>query len=105
MHRFFRFKTNSRAKTLNFKMERLRFLKNLRSLNLRGNSIEDGDKNFRLYIAGLLPGLKYYGICMYFFFCGFCFNKLVSTEYIYITKEERNEGRDFYRFALRYEFI
>lgn len=42
-------------------MERLRFLKKLRSLNLRGNAIEDGDKNFRLYIAGLLPDLKYYG--------------------------------------------
>lgn len=93
MHRFFRFKTNSRAKTLNFKMERLRFLKNLRSLNLRGNSIEDGDKNFRLYIAGLLPGLKYYGICMYFFFGVFVsINWCPQNIFTSLRRNEMKEG-------------
>lgn len=65
-----------------FQLERLRFLKNLRSLNLKGNEIEKNDKYFRLYIAGLLQDLTYY-------------------EYKYISKQERENGRDRYRFRLR----
>lgn len=65
-----------------FQLERLRFLKNLRSLNLKGNEIERNDKHFRLYIAGLLHDLTYY-------------------EYKYISKLERENGRDRFRFRLR----
>jgi hypothetical protein len=60
----------------------LRFLKKLRSLNLKGNEIEKNDKHFRLYIAGLLPDLTYY-------------------EYKHISKIEREEGKDRFRFKLR----
>ncbi|KAG5681171.1 hypothetical protein PVAND_010629 [Polypedilum vanderplanki] len=63
-------------------LERLRFLKKLRSLNLKGNEIEKNDKHFRLYIAGLLPDLTYY-------------------EYRHINKLEREEGKDRFRFKLR----
>jgi hypothetical protein len=63
-------------------LERLRFLKKLRSLNLKGNEIEKNDKHFRLYIAGLLPDLTYY-------------------EYKHISKREREEGKDRFRFKLR----
>lgn len=57
-------------------------MKNLRSLNLKGNEIEKNDKHFRLYLAGLLPDLSYY-------------------EYRHISKRERENGRDRYRFRLR----
>lgn len=65
-----------------FQIERLRFLKKLRCLNLKGNEIEKGDKFFRIYIAGLLPQLTYY-------------------ENKYISKVHRDEGRDRFRFKLR----
>lgn len=67
---------------LSFQIERLRFLKKLRSLNLKGNAVETNDRFFRIFIAGLLPDLTYY-------------------EYKYISKEERNEGKDRFRFKLR----
>lgn len=70
------------CKNLHFQLERLRFLKKLRSLNLKGNEIERNDKHFRLYIAGLLHDLTYY-------------------EYKYISKQERENGRDRFRFRLR----
>lgn len=60
----------------------MRFLKKLRCLNLKGNAVEKGDKFFRIYIAGLLPQLSYY-------------------ENKYISKEERDEGKDRFRFKLR----
>lgn len=60
----------------------MRFLTKLRSLNLKGNAVEKNDKHFRLYIAGLLPDLTYY-------------------EYKYISKREREEGKDRFRFKLR----
>ncbi|CAG9801990.1 unnamed protein product [Chironomus riparius] len=63
-------------------LERLRFLKNLRSLNLKGNEIEKNDRHFRQYISGLLPDLTYY-------------------EYKHISKKEREEGKDRFRFKLR----
>lgn len=63
-------------------IERLRFLKKLRSLNLKGNEVEKTEKYFRIFIAGLLPDLNYY-------------------EYIHISKEERDEGKDRFRFKLR----
>ena len=63
-------------------IERLRFIKKLRCLNLKGNEVEKGDKFFRIYIAGLLPQLTYY-------------------ENKHISKEERNEGKDRFRFKLR----
>jgi hypothetical protein len=63
-------------------LERLRFLKKLRSLNLKGNEIERSDRHFRLYIAGLLTDLAYY-------------------EYKHISKLEREEGKDRFRFKLR----
>lgn len=44
--------------------------------------MEKNDKFFRLYIAGLLPDLTYY-------------------EYKHISKEEREEGKDRFRFKLR----
>ncbi len=65
-----------------FQLERLRFLKRLRALNLKGNEIERRDRHFRIFIAGLLPNLHYY-------------------ENVYITKAEREEGRDRFRFKLR----
>lgn len=46
-----------------FQIDRLRFMKELRSLNLEGNPIaEQPAKNgtFRTYIAAILPTLKYY---------------------------------------------
>lgn len=54
----------------------------MRALNLKGNEIEKRDKHFRIFIAGLLPSLHYY-------------------ENVYITKAEREEGRDRFRFKLR----
>lgn len=63
-------------------LERLRFLKRLRSLNLKGNPVERDDKFFRIYIGGLLPDLTYY-------------------EYRHIGKVEREEGKDRFRFKLR----
>ena len=63
-------------------MERLRFLKKLRSLNLKGNDVEKNEKFFRIFIAGLLPQLTYY-------------------ENKYISREERDEGKDRFRFKLR----
>jgi Leucine Rich repeats (2 copies) len=63
-------------------VERLRFLKKLRSLNMKGNELEKNEDFFRIYIAGLLPQLTYY-------------------ENKYISKEERNEGRDRFRFEWR----
>lgn len=68
--------------SFHFQIERLRFLKKLRSLNLKGNDVEKDDKFFRIYIAGLLPQLSYY-------------------ENKYISKEERDEGKDRFRFKLR----
>ncbi|CRK86455.1 CLUMA_CG000237, isoform A [Clunio marinus] len=46
------------------------------------NGVEKNDKFFRIFIAGLLPDLTYY-------------------ENRYITKEERDEGKDRFRFKLR----
>lgn len=63
-------------------LERLRFLKRLRSLNLKGNPVEHDDKFFRIYIGGLLPELTYY-------------------EYKHIGRIEREEGKDRFRFKLR----
>lgn len=60
----------------------MRFLKKLRSLNLKGNDVERNDKFFRIFIAGLLPELTYY-------------------EYKYVSKAERDEGKDRFRFKLR----
>lgn len=60
----------------------MRFLKKLRSLNLKGNAVEKSEKHFRIFIAGLLPSLTYY-------------------ENKYITKEQRDEGKDRFRFKLR----
>ena len=51
-------------------------------MNLKGNEVEKNDQFFRIYIAGLLSNLTYY-------------------EYKYISKEERNEGKDRFRFKLR----
>ncbi|XP_061513164.1 dynein regulatory complex subunit 3 [Anopheles gambiae] len=57
-------------------LERLRFLKDLRSLNLAENPIaQDQDKPLRLYLATLLPHLKYY-------------------EYVLIRPAERDAGKD-----------
>ncbi|XP_062706990.1 dynein regulatory complex subunit 3-like [Aedes albopictus] len=59
-------------------LERLRFLKEMRSLNLAENPIaEDKDKPLRLYVACLLPHLKYY-------------------QYVLIKPEEREAGKDIY---------
>lgn len=49
---------------------------------MKGNAVERNDKFFRIYIAGLLPDLTYY-------------------EYKYLSKEERDEGKDRFRFKLR----
>jgi len=49
---------------------------------LKGNEIEKNDRHFRQYIAGLLPDLTYY-------------------EYKHISKKEREEGKDRFRFKLR----
>lgn len=73
---------NCANECIDFQIERLRFLKKLRSLNLKGNEVEKNDKFFRIFIAGLLPELTYY-------------------EYKYISKEERDEGKDRFRFKLR----
>uniref|UniRef100_A0A182MHM7 U2A'/phosphoprotein 32 family A C-terminal domain-containing protein n=1 Tax=Anopheles culicifacies TaxID=139723 RepID=A0A182MHM7_9DIPT len=57
-------------------LERLRFLKDLRSLNLAENPIaRDTTKPLRLYLATLLPQLKYY-------------------EYILIRPTERDAGKE-----------
>lgn len=60
------------------KLERLRFMKELRSLNLEGNPIaKKPAKNttFRTYVAAFLPRLKYY-----------------NYEYIY--DDEREKGKN-----------
>jgi Leucine-rich repeat (LRR) protein len=57
-------------------IERLRFIKTLRSLNLQGNPIADQD--FHLYIAVILTQLKYYA-------------------YVYIQQEEREKGAVLFR--------
>lgn len=49
---------------------------------MKGNKVEKDEKYFRIFIAGLLPQLNYY-------------------ENKYISKEERNEGKDRFRFKLR----
>lgn len=49
---------------------------------MKGNQVEKDDKYFRIFIAGLLPHLSYY-------------------ENKYISKEERDEGKDRFRFKLR----
>lgn len=49
---------------------------------MKGNEVEKADKFFRIFIAGLLPDLTYY-------------------EYKYVSKEERDEGKDRFRFKLR----
>lgn len=51
-------------------------------MNLKGNAVEKSEKFFRIFIAGLLPQLTYY-------------------ENKYISKEERDEGKDRFRFKLR----
>ncbi|EDS39244.1 leucine-rich repeat-containing protein 48 [Culex quinquefasciatus] len=59
-------------------IERLRFLKDLRSLNLAENPIAtDGSKPLRLYVACLLPQLKYY-------------------QYVLIKPEERTAGKEMF---------
>ncbi|XP_058455415.1 dynein regulatory complex subunit 3-like [Malaya genurostris] len=59
-------------------IERLRFLKELRSLNLANNPIaQDSSKPIRLYVATLLPQLKYY-------------------QYVLIKPEERKAGKDMF---------
>ncbi|XP_055597477.1 dynein regulatory complex subunit 3 [Uranotaenia lowii] len=56
-------------------IERLRFLKELRSLNMADNPIAlDESKPLRLYVACVLPQLKYY-------------------QYVLITPEERENGK------------
>uniref|UniRef100_A0A336MZZ2 Dynein axonemal assembly factor 1 homolog n=1 Tax=Culicoides sonorensis TaxID=179676 RepID=A0A336MZZ2_CULSO len=60
-------------------IERLRFLKSLRSFNIEENPIaKDFDNPMRIYIAAFLPDLKYYN-------------------YAYITPEERIQGRKKYK--------
>ncbi|XP_058126128.1 dynein regulatory complex subunit 3-like [Anopheles ziemanni] len=60
-------------------LERLRFLKELRSLNLAENPIaQDTSKPLRLYLATLLPQLKYY-------------------EYILVRPNERDAGKDIFQ--------
>uniref|UniRef100_A0A182JCY1 Dynein axonemal assembly factor 1 homolog n=1 Tax=Anopheles atroparvus TaxID=41427 RepID=A0A182JCY1_ANOAO len=60
-------------------LERLRFLKDLRSLNLAENPIaQDTAKPLRLYLATLLPQLKYY-------------------EYILIRPKERDTGKEIFQ--------
>uniref|UniRef100_A0A182NNP2 Dynein axonemal assembly factor 1 homolog n=1 Tax=Anopheles dirus TaxID=7168 RepID=A0A182NNP2_9DIPT len=57
-------------------LERLRFLKELRSLNLAENPIaQDADRPLRLYLATLLPHLKYY-------------------EYMLVRPAERDAGKE-----------
>ncbi|XP_058820009.1 dynein regulatory complex subunit 3-like isoform X2 [Topomyia yanbarensis] len=59
-------------------IERLRLLKELRSLNLAFNPIaNDSSKPLRLYIATLLPQLKYY-------------------QYVLIRPEERSAGKEMF---------
>lgn len=60
------------------KIERCRFLKDLRVLNMEGNPIAN-ETNFQmdLYVAAVLPGVKYY-------------------EYKTITEEMRHKGRERY---------
>lgn len=62
-------------------IERLRFKTKLYSLNLEGNPICSKQSDFRLYIAAYLPALKYYG-------------------YRVISAEEREQGRNIYRYSV-----
>lgn len=59
-------------------IERLRFLKDLRSLNLADNPIaKDTTKPLRLYVAAILPYLKYY-------------------QHVLIKPDERESGKDLF---------
>lgn len=49
---------------------------------MKGNAVEKGDKFFRIFIAGLLPHLTYY-------------------ENKHISRDQRDEGKDRFRFILR----
>lgn len=49
---------------------------------MKGNPIEKGDKFFRIFVAGLLPHLTYY-------------------ENMHISRDQRDEGKDRFRFVLR----
>lgn len=62
-----------------FQIERLRFIKSLRSFNMEENPIaKDEESPMRIYIAAFLPDLKYYN-------------------YAYITQQERLQGRRIYK--------
>lgn len=65
-------------------IERFRFLKDLRVLNLEGNPIRD-ESNFQMdfYVAAVLPGVKYY-------------------EYKTVTEEMRNKGREKYLYVSKF---
>lgn len=66
-----------------FQIERFRFFKKLRSLNLQGNPIDMiPESPLRIYIAAVLPQLKYY-------------------EYIFISEVERALGGERYLRELR----
>lgn len=66
-------------------IERLRFMTELRSLNLEGNPIAQrplaNEGTFRTYIAAFLPTLKYYN-------------------YKFIMDEERNVGKELFSYEL-----
>ncbi|KAL5278736.1 LRRC48 family protein [Megaselia abdita] len=64
-------------------IERFRFLKKLYALNLEGNPIaENSEKPLRVYIAAVLPNLKYYN-------------------YTYLKDEEREKGQEQFARELR----
>ncbi|XP_063708940.1 dynein regulatory complex subunit 3-like [Culicoides brevitarsis] len=64
-------------------IERLRFIKSLRSFNMEENPVaKDTENPMRIYIAAFLPDLKYYN-------------------YAYITPQERLQGRKKYKSELR----
>lgn len=65
-------------------IERFRFLKKLYSLNLEGNPIaENAEKPLRIYIAAVLPNLKYYS-------------------YTYLKDEEREKGQEMFAWVLSF---
>lgn len=69
-------------------IDRLRFMKELRSLNMEGNPIAQrlgkDDATFRTYIAAFLPTLKYYN-------------------YKFITDDERKAGLGVFEYGQRSE--
>lgn len=62
-----------------FQLERFRFLKNLKVLNLEGNPIaKNPDFCLADYIAAILPQVKYY-------------------EYVAIRDEDRERAKDYFQ--------